>query len=165
MRTKQWLVLDASAFQCMRAGFLCPKCDNFVCLHTRQDHNDFHLKSCCVKSNVAIFPSDGELRLMALHTHFLPKQYYSRVYALFLAFQALAYRWGCQFLSLFSQDNEHTDLTVLLFFQNPKFSHTFRNITMIFKVMLQYIPALFKRIQNYIHSAEKKETLNGGPYV
>ena len=25
-------VLGASAFQCMRAGFLCPKCDNFACL-------------------------------------------------------------------------------------------------------------------------------------
>ena len=34
--TKQWLVLDASAFQCMRAGCLCPKFDNFACLHTRQ---------------------------------------------------------------------------------------------------------------------------------
>ena len=28
IRTKQWLVLSASAFQCMRADFLCPKCDN-----------------------------------------------------------------------------------------------------------------------------------------
>ena len=25
IHTKQWLVLGASAFQCMRAGFLCPK--------------------------------------------------------------------------------------------------------------------------------------------
>ena len=44
IRTKQWLVLGASAFQCMRVGFLCPKCDNFACLHTRQDQNEFHLK-------------------------------------------------------------------------------------------------------------------------
>ena len=29
IRTKQWLVLGASAFQCMR-GFLCTKCDNFA---------------------------------------------------------------------------------------------------------------------------------------
>ena len=36
IRTKQWLVLGASAFQCTRAGFLCPKCDSFVCLHIRQ---------------------------------------------------------------------------------------------------------------------------------
>ena len=28
----------------MRAGFLCPKCDNFDCLHTRQDQNKLHLK-------------------------------------------------------------------------------------------------------------------------
>ena len=28
IRTKQWLVLGASTFQCMLAGFLCTKCDN-----------------------------------------------------------------------------------------------------------------------------------------
>ena len=28
--TKQWFVLGASAFQYMRAGFLCPECDNFA---------------------------------------------------------------------------------------------------------------------------------------
>ena len=39
IRTKQWLVLGASTCQCMRAGFLCPKCSNFVSLHTRQDLN------------------------------------------------------------------------------------------------------------------------------
>ena len=32
------------AFQCMRAGFLCPKYDNFACLHTRQDQSEFHWK-------------------------------------------------------------------------------------------------------------------------
>ena len=26
--------------QCMRAGFLCPKCDKFACFHTRQDQNE-----------------------------------------------------------------------------------------------------------------------------
>ena len=42
-----------------------------------------------------------------------------------LVFHALVYWWGCQFLSLFSQDSEHTELTVLLFFQNPRaiFAH------------------------------------------
>ena len=44
IRTKQWLVLGALAFQCMRAGFLCPKCENFAGLHTRQDQNELHLK-------------------------------------------------------------------------------------------------------------------------
>ena len=28
----------------MRAGVLCPKCDNFACLHTRQDQNELYLK-------------------------------------------------------------------------------------------------------------------------
>ena len=32
--------LGASAFQCMRVGSLCPKCDNFACLNTRQDQNE-----------------------------------------------------------------------------------------------------------------------------
>ena len=42
--TKQRFILGASAFQCMRPGFLCPKCDNFACIHTRQDQNELHLK-------------------------------------------------------------------------------------------------------------------------
>ena len=33
IRTKLCLVLGASTFQCKRVGFLCPKCDNFVCLY------------------------------------------------------------------------------------------------------------------------------------
>ena len=43
--TKQWLVLGASAFQCMRAGFLCPKCDNFICLHTHTYIHNWSLQS------------------------------------------------------------------------------------------------------------------------
>ena len=37
--------LGASAFQCIHAGFLCPKCYNFACLYTRQDQNELHLKT------------------------------------------------------------------------------------------------------------------------
>ena len=44
VRTKQWLVLSASAFQCIRTGFLCPIYDSFACLNTRQDQNELHLK-------------------------------------------------------------------------------------------------------------------------
>ena len=55
IRTKQWLVLGASAFQCMRAGFLCPKCDNFACLHTRQDQNELHLKRWFFFTKIVIF--------------------------------------------------------------------------------------------------------------
>ena len=165
IRTKQWLVLGASSFQCMRTGFLCPKCDNFAGLHTRQDQNKLHLtrwfflskrassvsrlqahllkrkriewsigfnswtnwtlydvipKSSSFVSMMSpkclIVENDGELMLMALHTHFLPQQQYSRLHTLFLIFHALVNRWGCQFLSLFLQDNEHKELTVLFFF-------------------------------------------------
>ena len=51
-RTKHWLVLRASRFQCTHAGFLCPKCDNFACLNTRQDQNVLHLKNCCFCQNL-----------------------------------------------------------------------------------------------------------------
>ena len=36
--------MGASPFQCMRAGFMCPKWDNFACLHTRKHQNELHLK-------------------------------------------------------------------------------------------------------------------------
>ena len=41
------------------------------------------------------------------------------MFAPFLAYHALIYRWECQFISLFSQDNKHKELTVHPFFQNP----------------------------------------------
>ena len=102
----------------------------------------------------SIVKNDGKWMLMALHIHFLPQQHYSRMEAMFLAFHALVYRWGCQFLSFFSQDN----IRSWRYFSSSKirtqFSHTFCNITMIFKVMSQYFTALFKRIHNHIISAE-----------
>ena len=96
----------------------------------------------------------------ASHTHFLSHQQYSRVYALLLALHALFYRWGCQFLSLFSQDNEHTELTVLLFFQYPYaiFAHIQQHITMIFKIMSQYFPALFSSVYTTICVRLKDKT-------
>ena len=46
IRTKHQTVTQkcASAFQSMRAGFLCPKCDSFAYLNSRQDQNELHLK-------------------------------------------------------------------------------------------------------------------------
>ena len=85
---------------------------NFVWHHTKV----FMQNLLMMSPKCSIVENDGELMLMTLHTDFLPQQQYSRLYALFLAFYALVYRWVCQFLSLFSQDNEHTELTVLLFF-------------------------------------------------
>ena len=55
IRTKQWIVLGASAFQCMRADFLYPTWDNFACLHTRQDQNELHLKICFFFVKIGIF--------------------------------------------------------------------------------------------------------------
>ena len=46
IRTKQWLILGASAFQSMRACFLYPKCDNFACLRTRQERRPVETKCC-----------------------------------------------------------------------------------------------------------------------
>ena len=121
-------------------GFSMPKCDNFACLHTRQDQNELLLRrryflakigifcksiadrsanalngqlssapepiELCMASYPDLYPKfvsmmspkclivedDGELMFMAFHTHFLPQQQYSRVYALFLAFHTLVYR-------------------------------------------------------------------------
>ena len=55
IRTKQWLVLGTLAFQCMREGFLCPKCNNFACLHSRQDQNELHLKRWFFCAKIDIF--------------------------------------------------------------------------------------------------------------
>ena len=52
IRTKQWLVLGASSVQSMRAGFLCPKCVNFACLH---DQNELHLKIRFFFAKIGIF--------------------------------------------------------------------------------------------------------------
>ena len=75
----------------------------------------------------SIVENDVELMLMALYAHFLPQQQFSRLFALFLAFHALVYRWGRQFLSLFSLANEHTELMVFLFFQNLLYKKFFLN--------------------------------------
>ena len=98
-----------------------------------------------MSSKCSIVENNDELMLMALHTHFLPQQQYSQVYALLLAFHALVYRWGCQLLSLFSQDNEHTELTVLLCVQNPyaisahilQHYHNFQSNVAIFPSVVQ----------------------------
>ena len=55
IRAKQCLVLGALAFQCMLTCFLCPKCDKFACLHTRQDQNELHLKRRFFFAKVGIF--------------------------------------------------------------------------------------------------------------
>ena len=54
IRIKQYLVFSASAFQCMPAGFLCPKCDNFAYLHTRQDENELQLKRCFFFAKIGV---------------------------------------------------------------------------------------------------------------
>ena len=68
IRTKQWLVLGGSAFQCMRAGFLWSKCNNFVCLHTRQDQNELHLKRCFFFAKISIFCKSIAGPLSAVNT-------------------------------------------------------------------------------------------------
>ena len=66
IHTKQWHVLGASAFQCIRAGFLCPKCANFACLHTRQDQNELHLKRWFFLPKSASFVSRSQSDFTAL---------------------------------------------------------------------------------------------------
>ena len=80
IRTKQWLILGESAFQCKRAGFLRAKCDNFACLHTRQDQNQLHLErwfflpksASSVSRSQAYFPA----LFKRLHNHIRSKTNY-----------------------------------------------------------------------------------------
>ena len=178
-----------------RAGFLYPKCDNFACLHTRQDQNELHMKRWFFCRSQAPLVKRKHIgwsigfnywtnwtlygiiprSLYKIHLNDVSEMFncWERrwievdgaataaifsifINALFLASHALVYWWECQFLSLFSQDNEHTELTVILCFQNPYaiFAHNLHNITMIFKVISQYFPAVFKRIHNPIRLAK-----------
>ena len=109
-------------------------------------YQDLYAKFVSMMSpKCSIIENDGEFMFMALHTNFLPQQQYFRVYALFVAFHALVYRWEWHFLSLFSQDNENTELTVLLFFQNPyaivahilQHYHDFQTEVAIFPIVVQ----------------------------
>ena len=137
IRTKQWL-LGASAFECMRA---CILCDNLQFLpkstasvNRSQAHlakrkrigwsigfnswSNWTLYGVIPRSLCKIRLNDVSEMFNCLEKRWIDVDGASLtwVYALFLAFNALVYRLGCQFLS---QDNEHTELTVLLFFQNP----------------------------------------------
>ena len=71
IRTKQWLVLGALAFQCMRVGFLCPKCDNFACLHTHPDLNELHLKRWFFFAKIGIFCKSIAGPLSEAKTHWM----------------------------------------------------------------------------------------------
>ena len=101
----------------------------------------------------SIVENDGELMLMVLRTHFLPQQQYSPVHAMFLAFHVWVINEDASFFHFF---HKITDIRSWRCFSSSKihtqFSHTFSNITMIFKVMSQYLLALFKRIHNHIRS-------------
>ena len=71
-----------------------------------------------VSPKCSIIENDGKLMLMAFHKHFLPRQHYSRKYALFWLFTLWFIDEDASFFHFFSQDNEHSELTVLVLFQN-----------------------------------------------
>ena len=88
----------------------------------------------------SIVENDCKLMLMALHPPFTPQQQYSRVYALFLDFHALVIDEDASFFHFFFHK-----ITNIWCFSSFKIftqcSHTFCNITMIFKIISKYIPA------------------------
>ena len=168
IRTKQWLVLGASALECMHAGFLCPKCDNFACLHTRHDQSELqlkrwkiflpksassvsrsqaHLAKCCSSVYLTIFVRRKEKLIICQIGHEL-----SVTIHCFWLFTLWFIDEDASFFHFFSQDNEHTELAVFLFF--------FKIFTLFFAHLLQhdhdfqYFPALLKRIHNCLRSAE-----------
>ena len=195
IRTKQWLVLDASAFQCMRAGLLCPKCDNFAYLHTRQDQDKLqrcfffqnrHLLQAHLAKRKRIGYSIGFNSSTNWTLYGVNKGFYSKFVWMVFLFSCWERWWidddgTWRTLSAtsaifsfvypvlgFSRFSLSMRMPVFFhFFQKitnirswqwvssskirTQFSHTFfKHITMIFKVMLQYFPALC----NHIRSAE-----------
>ena len=74
IRNKQWLGLGASAFHCIRVGFLCPKCDNFGCLHISQYQNKFHLKRWLFFAKIGIFCMSIAGPLSAAKTHWMVRK-------------------------------------------------------------------------------------------
>ena len=105
----------------------------------------------------SIVKNDGELMLIVLHAHFLSLQQYSRVYALFLLFTL----WFIdEDASLFHFFHKIMNIRSWRCFSSSKirkqYSHTFCNISMIFKVMSHFFPMLFKRTHNHIGSREGK---------
>ena len=62
-----WII--SQNFQCMCAGFLCPKCDNFACLHTRQDQNELHLERRFLFGENGIFCKSIAGPLSESYTH------------------------------------------------------------------------------------------------
>ena len=167
IRTKQWLVLDASAFQSMRADLLCPKWDTFACFvwkddllpkirifcksiagplseaksHWLQFLNQLNFvwrqRSLCkiCLNDISEMFNYWERRWIDVDGAAHTQQQYSRLYALFLAFHALVYRWGCQFLSLSSC-----------------------NITMIFKVICRNISQRCSSVYTTIFVRRKDKT-------
>ena len=84
--------LGTSAFQCIRAGFLCPKSNYFACLHTRQAQNELHLKrwflflpklASYVSRSVAIFPCSSVYKTIFVRqkdkTNYLSNQTWANV--------------------------------------------------------------------------------------
>ena len=55
----------------MRAGFLCPICDNFACLRIRQDQNELHLKRWFLFAKIGIFCKSIAGPLSEAKTHWM----------------------------------------------------------------------------------------------
>ena len=189
----------------VRAGFMCPKCDKFACLHTRQDQNVLHLKRRFFLpkslSSVSLwqahlakqkrigwsisFKSWSNWTLFGAIPRSLCKIRLNDVSEMFNCWER---RWidvdgtshtlsatttifsgvrtdfsFSRFVidedaSFFHSFHKITNIRSWRCFCSSKirtqFSHTFCNITMIFKVMSQYFLVLFKRKHSHIRSAE-----------
>ena len=183
----------------MRAGFLCPKCENFTCLHIRQDPNELHLKIWLfchlplwllakLYKSIAGPLSEAKTHWMVNWHELLAS--YQGLHSKFVSMMSPKcsivendgnYCWwrfkhtfsyssnilGCMYcfwlFTLWFIDEEssffHFFHKIMNIWSWRCFSfskiRTFCNIIMIFKLMSQYFPALFKRIHNRIRSEEE----------
>ena len=173
IRTKQWLVLGVSDFQCMCVGFLWQNSSqwwlrNVQLLRTTVNWCWWRFtRTFCHSSKI----------LGCMHCFWLFTLCFidERMLVSFTFFHKITniQSWRC-----FSSSKIRT-----------QFSHTFCNITMIFKVMSQYFLAFFKYIHNHpcsfggrikliickikhelgvtiheISTSWRKKKLDGGPY-
>ena len=128
IRTKQWLILGALAFQCIHAGFLCPKCDNFACFTYLSRSNwasrwfFFAKKRKLIGWSIGFNSSQRCLQnVQLLRTRVIDDDGVScTLFVTAAMFSGVRTVFGFSRFSLSTRMLvSFTELTVMLFFQNP----------------------------------------------
>ena len=116
----------------------------------------FSILVSMISPKCSIVENDAELMLMALYTHILSHS--SNILGCTHSFWLFMFWFTDENASFLHFFRKITNIRSWRCFSSSKirtqFLHTFGHIIMIFKVMSQYFPALFKRIHYHIRSAK-----------